>query len=208
LSGIPLEVCVETAAAAVAAVAGGAMRIELCSSLAVGGLTPAEHEIAATLRSVRVPVHLMLRPRAGGFVRDRGELHAMLGELARIRRSGAAGVVLGLLTPERRIDVAATAALAAAARPLAVTFHRAFDQLAEPARGLDALLALGIDRVLTAGGAADAPAGATVLRALVARAGGRITVMAGGGVRAANWRALVAATGVPELHASVAFRRE
>lgn len=204
---IPFEACVESPAAARAAVTAGATRLELCADLAAGGVTPEADTLSATLRAVQVPVHVMLRPRSSGdFVHDDAELAQMLRDLAWIRASGARGIVFGLATPWRTVDVARTAALVGAARPLAVTFHRAFDVARDLAAALEILVALGIERVLTSGGAADALAGAGTLRALVEQARGRILVMAGGGVRAENHAEILRRAQVPELHGSVPFR--
>jgi copper homeostasis protein len=147
----------------------------------------------------------MLRPRAGDFVYTRDELDAMERELAWIRASGARGVVLGALTSGGAIDVASTTRLVAGARPLAVTFHRAFDETRDLGLALDTLIELGIERVLTSGGAASAWEGRETLRALVRRAAGRIVVMPGGGVRSPNAAQILDDTGAIELHSSTPF---
>jgi len=204
-AGGPLEVCVESLDGALAAEQGGAHRIELCSRLDVGGLTPDAALRERVLSSVSIPVHLMIRPRAGDFVYDAAEFETMRTQLSEARDSGAAGVVFGLLGANGRIDCERTAALIDLARPRAVTFHRAFDELVDPLAGLDTLIELGVERVLTSGGASTAPEGADMLRRLVERAAGRIVVMAGGGVRAHNAARLLAESGVPELHGSRVF---
>lgn len=201
-----LEVCVDSLARLRAAEAYGAGRIELCSRLDLGGLSPDRELLEAALESARIPLHVMVRTRPGSFVYTREEVASMEAEVRSLRERGFAGVVLGALTDDRRIDSAALACLLAAARPMSTTFHRAFDEIAQPLDALDELIALGVDRLLTSGGAPDAFQGRWHLRELVTRARGRITVMAGGGVRAGNAAAILADAGVPELHGSVPFR--
>ena len=200
-----LEVCVDSLDRLRAAEAKGAGRIELCSRLDLGGLSPSRELLKAALASTRLPIHVMVRLRPGTFVCTAAEVDLMAAEIAGLEHAGVAGIVLGLLTPEGAVDVEATRRLAAAARPMAVTFHRAFDEVRDQGAALEQLLALGIDRILTSGGARDAHAGRAAIRALVDRAAGRIVVMAGGGVRPHNAAAILAETGVRELHGSVPF---
>lgn len=197
-----LEICAASLASAVAAEAGGAQRIELCQSLEVGGITPSHGLIRQVLATVQLPVHVLIRPRAGGFVYDAGELAAMQADVAHCRELGCAGVVLGVLTPAGAVDVPRCRELLAAAGSMAVTFHRAFDVCADPAEALEALVQLGCQRVLTSGGQPTAWAGRAQLAALVQQAAGRIGIMAGAGIAPANIAELVAATGAPEYHAS------
>ena len=199
---ITLEVCVESIAGCRTAAAGGADRIELCANLAQGGTTPSHGTMVRARAATQLPIVALIRPRAGDFVYDDDELAAMVSDVELARTVGLDGVAIGVLTGDRRIDADRTAALMRAARPLAVTFHRAFDQLDDRAAGLDALADLDVDRLLTSGGAPNAPAGATALRELVERSNGRIEIVAGGGIGAANATALIAATGVPAVHAS------
>lgn len=197
-----LEVCVDSLAGLRAAEQGGAGRIELCSRLDVGGLSPERELLEAALETTQLPLHVMVRTRPGSFVCT----PSMETEILSMRGLGVPGVVLGALTTDRRIDSAALRRLIAAARPMSITFHRAFDEIAEPLAALEELIGLGVDRVLTSGGAPDAFQGRWRLRELVSRARGRIVVMAGGGVRAENAAAILADAGVPELHGSVPFR--
>jgi len=148
-------------------------------------------------------VVVMVRPRPGPFQLAPGDLEAMLGEVRALRGSGAAGVVLGAITREGRVDRPALERLLDAAGDLPVVFHRAFDRCADLPAALDELIELGVRRVLTSGGAASAWQGRAALRALVERAAGRIEVLAGGGVREEHLAELVAATGVEQVHASV-----
>lgn len=200
-----LEVCVDHLAALESAQAAGAGRIELCARLDLDGLSPGPELLDAALAVARVPLCVMVRPRAGDFVLRPGELERMTAEVRSLRERRVAGVVLGLLTRDGEIDAGATGELIALARPLQVTFHRAFDRARDPARALETLIELGVDRVLTSGSAPTAWEGRAALRALVEQAHGRIAVMAGGKVRADHAQALLEATGVDELHASVPF---
>jgi copper homeostasis protein len=203
---VPFEQVVTSRAEAIQA-AAGADRLELCANLEVGGLTPDRAVVRDVLAAVRVPVHVMIRSRGGDdFGATAAELAILGAELAAAKALGAHGFVFGFLDPAGDVDVAATRALVEAARPRAVTFHRAFDRARDRRRALEQLVALGIERVLTSGGAPTAWQGRDALRALVAQAAGRIAVVAGGGVRAGHWRELVAATGVPELHGSQPLR--
>jgi copper homeostasis protein len=197
-----LEVCVDSVEGALAAERGGAARIELCAGLVEGGTTPSLGLIRAVRARVRFPVVVLLRPRAGDFLYSDAEREALADDLGHAREAGAWGVALGLLAEDGDVDVERTRELVRRARPMAVTFHRAFDLVRDPHAALEDLVRAGVDRVLTSGQERAAPVGAALLRELVARAGDRIVVMAGAGVRAENVRALVEATGVREVHAS------
>lgn len=196
------EVCVDTVAGALAAQAGGADRIELCAGLSTGGLTPSLGLVEETLAAVTIPVHVLVRPRDGDFIYDRHEVSAMVRDVAAVARAGAHGVVVGALTAGGELDVATCARLRDAAEGRPVTVHRAFDLARDPRRALDAAVALGASRLLTSGQEATALAGAELIAELVRSAGDRLTVMAGGGVTAANVARVVAATGVAEVHFS------
>jgi copper homeostasis protein len=200
-----LEVCAESLDGLRAAEGTSAGRIEFCSRIDLGGLSPARELLAAALLSTRLPVHVLVRPRPGDFVYTPSEIDLMQAEIAGLRATRVAGVVIGVLTQDLRIDLAAMSRLAAAARPMSVTFHRAFDEIPDHALALDELVDLGIDRILTSGSAHGAFAGRARIRDLVEHARGRIVVMAGGGVRAHNVAQILADTGVSEVHSSVPF---
>jgi len=195
------ESCVDTVDAAVASEAGGAGRIELCARLEVGGTTPNVALVERCVAAVRIPVFTMVRPRGGSFAYDAAEADVMARDIAALKAAGARGLVFGALTRDDTIDVTLMARLSAAAQPLPVTCHRAIDAARNLREALDDLLGLGVDRVLTSGGAPSAAQGAAAIAALVRQAGDALVVMAGGGVRAANVGALVRATGVREVHA-------
>lgn len=198
---ILLEACVDSVASAVAADAGGADRLELCDNLVEGGTTPSAGMIARCVERVAIPVFVMIRPRGGDFLYDPDELLVMERDIRVAADAGAAGVVFGALTPDGTIDADVIRRLTVGARPLSVTVHRAFDLTRDLHRSLDVLLELNIDRVLTSGGAPSAVEGAGTIAQLVAAGGGRIAVMAGGGVRPSNVGDLVRRTGVREVHA-------
>lgn len=205
-SSLPLEICVETPAGLAVAAESGADRAELCSALALGGLTPGPGLLAAGARS-GLPCHAMIRPRRGDFVFDASDRSACLDDIAAVRGAGLAGIVIGAATPDGRLDRAALGEMIAAAGPLAVTLHRVFDIAPDPFEALETAVDLGIGRILTSGGAATAPEGVAQLRALSQSAAGRVEIMAGGGVAPESAPDLVAA-GVDALHASCGVARE
>jgi copper homeostasis protein len=201
-----LEACVTTAEQALAAWRGGADRVELCRELGIGGLTPALEELRRTRELVPVPVFAMLRRRGGTFALEQGELGCLLQEATGLLGAGADGLVFGALDSSGRVDRRALREVLAVADGRPLTFHRAFDASTNPEAALDALLECGATRVLSAGGPGRAWEQQDMLRRLVGRAGSGLIVLAGGGVRAAHAAALVAATGLGELHArAVAF---
>lgn len=195
-----LEACVDSVESALNAQAGGADRVELCDNLLEGGTTPSAGLIASCCERLRIPVHVLIRPRGGDFVYSDVELDVMRRDIAVAREYGAAGVVIGVLLPDGSIDVARTRMLIAAARPLAVTFHRAFDFTADPDQALDDLIALGIDRVLTSGQAPTAIEGTGILARLVRRAAGRIAIAAAGSLSEESIVLVVERTGTAEVH--------
>ena len=199
-ASILVEACVDSVASARAAERGGAHRVELCDALFDGGTTPSAGMIAACKEAVSIPVFVMIRPRGGGFVYSEAERDVMRRDVAIARDLGADGIVIGGLLPNGDVDVALVEALVKTARGLPVTFHRAFDLTPDLEASLESLVNAGVQRVLTAGGAATAVEGASALATLVGRAGPRIVVMAGGGVREENVRTLVSISGVREVH--------
>lgn len=196
-----LESCVDSLEAAIASECGGAGRIELCADLDVGGTTPDAHLTARCVERLAIPVFVMVRPRGGDFVYDEGEVGVMERAIRAAAGSGARGVVCGALRRDGAVDATVMRRLVDAARPLPVTCHRAIDAARDLDEALDALLALGVDRVLTSGGAPAAIDGADAIARLVGRAGDALVVMAGGTVRAHNIADLVRRTHVREVHA-------
>ena len=185
---VQVEICVGEVASAIAAESGGADRIELCDNLLVGGTTPSAGTIAEACRRLSIPVHILIRPRAGDFIYSEPEIAVMRHDIEVAKTLGAAGVVLGVLARDATVDREQTAELAALARPLCITFHKAFDQAAEPLEELDFLIALGVERVLTSGGRPTALEGIELLANLVNHAGQKITIMAGGQLMQATWK--------------------
>ncbi|MFP5078437.1 copper homeostasis protein CutC [Rhizobium sp. YIM 134829] len=202
MGAVLLEVCVDDAEGLDAAVAGGADRIELCAALALGGLTPS---IGLMKRAAEapIPVFAMIRPRAGSFVFSETEVAIMEAEIDAARASGLAGVVLGANRADHSLDEATLARLLRRAEGLGHTLHRAFDLTPDKAAALEQAITLGFDRILTSGGALKAIDALPALAALEKQAAGRIRLMPGSGVTAANAAALLE-TGVRELHASCA----
>lgn len=195
-----LEVCVDDPQGLSAAVSGGADRIELCSALALGGLTPSPGLIAAAA-GLAVPVFAMIRPRPGGFVYTPDELAAAKADVAAVRNAGLAGIVLGVTHPDGRLDREAIGGLRDAAGDLPMVLHRAFDLSPDLDEGLETAIELGFCRILTSGGAPSAIEGAGNIARLAGQARGRITIMAGGGVDAGNAAELLRA-GADDLHGS------
>lgn len=195
-----LEVAVDEPLGLSAAVAGGADRIELCSALALGGLTPSVG-LMRQAAGCGLPVMAMIRPRPGGFCLDDKDLAIMLADIAAARQAGLAGVVFGALTPDMTLDVPKMAQLCAAAAGLQITLHRAFDLIEDWHPALDHAVALGVHRILTSGGALSAPAGITRLAEMIAYAAGRIRILPGAGISADTVRPLMNLN-VEELHAS------
>ena len=219
-----LEVCVDSVASALAAKRGGADRLELCADLIIGGTTPSLALVRQVKAETGLPVRALLRPRFGDFCYDRWELAQMEQSAAELVQAGADGIVTGVLTPEGELDVdalrpiyaAARSAAENAGRPVACTLHRAFDVCRDPFAALEEAKALGLSTILTSGQAANAPAGAFLLRQLVDAAGQDIEILAWAGVSPANLPALAAETGAHAFHMSgkqvldsrMTFRRE
>ena len=198
-----LEVCCGSLQSAINAVAGGAERIELCSALEVDGLTPPV-EVLRELRQQfpELKIHVLIRPREGNFVYTEAEVAQMEREIHEAVAAGATAIVCGALTAEGEIDVPATKRLVEAAEGLPFTFHRAFDVVKDQVAALETLKALGIQRVLTSGGAVTAEAGISMLRQLVNQAHGEIIILPGGGVNSLNACRILTETGATEIHGS------
>ncbi len=198
-----LEICVDSSDGLAAAIAGGADRVELCAALALGGLTPVKSLMRAAARAP-IPVHAMVRPRAGDFVFGRAEIDLMLADIDDAHRAGLAGVVLGASRPDHRLDTACLKRLHdhAAALGLATTLHRAFDLAPNLAAALESAIDIGFARVLTSGGAPTAVAGLDRLAELHDAAQGRIALMPGSGIRPETIGTIARRLPVSEMHAS------
>jgi copper homeostasis protein len=200
------ELCAETIDACLAARDGGAHRIELCSGLSEGGITPSHGLIRDAVERSGLPVHVLVRPRGGNFLYSASDVHVMRRDILHIKELGAAGVVLGILLPDGRVDMEATRALVELARPMKATFHRAFDTTPSLQQALEEVIATGADRILTSGGQRNVVAGSAALADLVQRAGGRIEIAVGGGLRLQNASSLARVTQARHFHGSLRRR--
>lgn len=197
-----LEVCAGDIQSVAAAARGGAQRVELCSALSDGGVTPSTGFIRKALEVEGLTVHVLIRPRGGDFLYSPAEVEAMTDDIVAARETGAHGVVIGALTRDGNIDLDACKKMVEAAAGMNITFHRAFDLCRDPFTALDQIIALGCNRLLTSGQAASAIEGVDLLRQLVERADGRLTILAGGGVSPENAAEIIRRSGTNEVHAS------
>jgi copper homeostasis protein len=195
-----IEICVEGIDGLVAAQQAGADRVELCASLLEGGLTPSLGVVREAQRVATIPFHVIIRPRGGDFLYSELEFATMLDDVRAMKELGVAGVVIGCLTADGRIDEKRTKALVDAARPLSVTCHRAFDMTVDYREAIEALIRCGVDRVLTSGQRDTAMEGVDILKDTARLAAGRIVIMACGALDASNIALVRRATGVDEMH--------
>lgn len=197
-----LEVCAGDIESVKAASEGGASRVELCSALGEGGVTPSVGFLRQALRVPGLRVHVLIRPRGGDFLYTPEEVDAMVEDIRACREAGAHGVVIGALTPDGDIDLPACRRMVEAAGDMSVTFHRAFDLCRDADEALEAIIGLGCDRLLTSGQAASALEGVDLLRRLHDKAAGRLIILAGGGVSPDNAAEILEKSGTNEVHAS------
>lgn len=197
-----LEICAGSWDSVLAARNGGADRVELCSGLAEGGVTPSLGLIRAACRLDGLKVHVLIRPRGGDFLYTETEVALMEDDIRSAIDAGADGVVVGSLTPDGDVDTLQLRRWVAAAGGRNVTFHRAFDLCRQPEQALQDIADCGCNRLLTSGQADKAINGLPLLAQLVAQAGDRLSIMPGSGVNAANAVSILTATGAHELHAS------
>jgi copper homeostasis protein len=194
-----IEICADRLNTALAAEQMGAGRLELCAALTEGGLTPPQSLIEAVCSQLHIPVNVMIRPRSGDFLYDDAEFRLMEQDIRNAKKAGASGVVFGLLLPDGSVDKDRCRMLMVLAAPLKVTFHRAFDMTSDPFLSLEEIISLGADTLLTSGHRQTAEDGLELIRELVKRASGRITIMAGGGINSTN-APLLAEAGVRAFH--------
>jgi copper homeostasis protein len=202
-----LEVCVDSSQGLSAAIEGGADRIELCSALELGGLTPLPGLMKAAA-AAPIPVYAMIRPHAGFFVFDEADEAAMMADIDAVRGAGLSGVVIGANRPDMTLDLPLLHRLKAHAAGLGSTLHRAFDLVPDAEIALEQAVDLGFERILTSGCAVKAPDGIETLRRLSAKAADRITIMPGSGIRPGNVADILRQTGSREIHASCSSRIE
>lgn len=197
-----LERCCTTLQQVEEALAGGAGRVELCDCIEVGGVTPPAPLIRDAV-ATGICVNVLVRPRGGDFVYSPEEVSQMRDSISLCRELGAHGVVIGALTPDGNVDMEVMRSLmgvASCGRRLSVTFHRAFDEAADPYRSFEEIISLGCDRLLTSGQKPTAPQGRELIKELASKAAGRIIVMPGSGVNPSNVEELAAYCGVSECH--------
>lgn len=199
---IQLEVCIDNLESLALAIEGGATRIELCSSLALGGLTPSYGLMRQAAKFSSVPVYAMIRPRQGDFLFNDLDIECMLDDVRAAKQAGLNGIVIGVLTETGEVDVALSQRLIAEAEGMGVTFHRAIDQSEDPIAALNAIMSLGCERVLTSGLQANALDGIQTLKDMVQHCQGKLSIMAGAGVTAENVTTILTNTGVTEVHLS------
>ena len=202
MSKIVFEVCANSLSSALAAQEGGANRIELCSNLNSGGLTPSAGTIISVMKALHIPVFVLIRPRAGDFLYSRNEFEVMKEDIIYAKNRGAADVVFGILNAEAAVDVDRCSELVNLANPMQSTFHRAFDRVMDSGSALEDVIKTGAHRILTSGLDEKAVHGKKTIRKLVEQANGRIAIMAGGGINPQNVAEIVRDTGVKEIHAS------
>ncbi len=194
------EICASNIQSALTAQRAGAQRIELCSALDAGGLTPSIGLIRAAISALSIPVHVLIRPREGNFCYTDLELEIMVADIRHCLQAGAAGVVVGALTETHELDLPKMIAMKSAAGTMQITCHRAFDFTANTANALEQLIGMGYDRVLSSGQAASAYEGLFMLQKIVYQAKGRITVMPGAGINEENIHAIAAVSMAHDFH--------
>lgn len=202
---ITLEIAVSTPEEALAAVKAGADRLELSSGLELGGLTPSMGLFTRVRSLVTVPVYVLLRPRPGGFDYSGNEIEVVLHDAQEFLAAGADGMVFGAIGEDGRIPIESCQRVVERTRGR-IVFHRAFDFTPNLFQALDQLISLGFERVLTSGARPSAVEGTHTIAEMIARAGGRIEVLPGGGIRAENVAELVRMTGCTQVHASASSR--
>ena len=198
-----IEIAVTDYTTARAAAAGGADRIELCSALSEGGITPSHALIKQCRQDITLPLFPIIRPRAGDFLYSEEEFRIIQQDILTCKRLGCDGIVTGILNRDGTVDRKKTALLRELAYPMEMTFHRAFDRTRDPYEAMEELIQIGCDRILTSGQQATAPEAIPLLGALIKTAGDSIIIMPGSGVRPANINQLAAQTGASDFHASL-----
>lgn len=191
-----------------AAQEGGADRVELCANLLEGGTTPSAGSMQMARRRLTIGLQVMIRPRGGDFCYSATEFETMKLDVETARKAGANGVVFGILNPDGSVDESRTRELAESARPMNITFHRAFDMTRNPREAMEALAALKIDRILTSGQESSALEGLDLIAELVQAAGDRIIIMPGGGIHERNFHKVLERSGAREIHVAALANME
>lgn len=203
ISNFLLEVCANSAESAFMAQEGGAQRVELCSNLYEGGTTPSYGEIKICRKKLTIDLHVLIRPRSGDFYYSQEEFEIMKEDILVAQKLGVDGIVIGLLNPNGSVDVKRTEILVDLARPMSVTFHRAFDVAKDPFQALEDIVACGCHRILTSGQKDKVSDGLDLVHKLIVKATNRIIIMPGSGVDEMNIQNIQAKTGANEFHASL-----
>ncbi len=197
-----LEICLESAESAIIAEKAGADRVELCDNLFEGGTTPSYGMIQITNKYLKIPLHVIVRPRGGDFCYSDIEFEVMKEDIKFLKKSGVEGVVLGVLQSNGQIDIERTKELIELSRPMSVTFHRAFDMALEPYQALEDVIKTGADRLLTSGQEKTSIEGIPLIREMIKIAGNRIIIMPGAGINNRNYDYLLKETKAKEIHMS------
>ena len=195
-----LEICVDNSESAFIAQEAGADRVELCDNLTEGGTTPSLGTILTVRKDLKIALNVIIRPRGGDFMYSDTEIEIMKKDIEICREIGADGVVLGILKRDGNIDVERTSELIKLARPMSVTFHRAFDMCYDPVKGLKDIIKTGADRLLTSGHKNSAYEGLDLIAGMVKQADGRIIIMAGGGINLSNIERVIKRSNAAEFH--------
>lgn len=202
---ILIEVCVDNTESVYKASSSGADRLELCSALALGGLTPSKGLIEYAVSHCKVPVFTLIRPRLGDFLFSAAEFQVIKSDIFSAKVAGVKGIVTGMLNPDGTIDTCRLKEVIEISHPLSVTFHRAFDMVRDQFEALEKLIELGCHRVLTSGGNKSAAKGSSVIAQLNRQADGRIIVMPGAGINEQNLSELIEVTECEEYHMSLSM---
>ena len=202
MKSIPLEICCYTENSALSAQKYGASRIEYCSKLLQGGLTPSTDSIIRLRKKISIPFYCIIRPRGGNFIYSKEEFLTIRQSLLEIKLMGVDGFVLGLLNSNSQVEKSRCLELVELAYPLPLTFHKAFDEVNNPFEALEDLVQLGFSKILSSGQRNTALEGKVLLRELIKKAGDRITVMPGGGIRFSNIQEILEFTNASEIHSS------
>ena len=197
-----LEICAGSIKSAIAAQDGGADRIELCDNLSVGGTTPSYGMISICKKIIHIPLFPIIRPRGGDLIYSDEEFEAMKQDVICCKNIGCEGVVFGILNSDASIDIERCAELVSLARPMQVSFHRAFDRCNNLQRGLEDIISLGFERLLTSGGELQAINAIQIIKSLVLQAGDRIRIMPGSGITEKNILQILNETGAKEFHST------
>ncbi len=207
MEGITMEVCCYNLESAIYAEAAGADRIELCANRHQGGTTPSYGMLEVVRKIVEIPIFSMIRPRGGDFLYSKEELEVMLHDIQMAKELGMEGVVIGVLRKDGQVDIEVMSRLIEVARPLEVTFHRAFDLTPDPMKSLEDLKSLGVDRLLTSGHRSSAFEGMEVIISLVKSSQDKLLVMPGAGINEENLTQILQHTGAKEFHVSASGSR-